>query len=268
VATAVDDALKATAESITRLSEITGEMSSDEVARLLTTIGQGLESARTAAASAASSLDDPRMTAQQAGAQTLVETVDAAEGQLTTGREALEAVVARIEAEQAEAAAWGGMTRGGTGAAGQPSAPSGRGTGSPTDEGLTEPSRPPDPTAVPEGEPETAPRASRDVQESLDYQNRTALALARAGYRVRRLPNTGQGVNPDFEVEGRIFDCYSPNRKTTAESVVTRGPQEVQAAGVTFRRQPRPRRTRRRRRPGTPGRQPAQPGAGSTCRQE
>jgi hypothetical protein len=78
------------------------------------------------------------------------------------------------------------------------------------------------PRAVPEGEPEIAPRASADVQESLDYQERTALALARAGYRVRRLPNTGHGVNPDFEVEGQIFDCYTPNRGTTAESAVTR----------------------------------------------
>jgi hypothetical protein len=29
-------------------------------------------------------------------------------------------------------------------------------------------------------------------------------------------------VNPDFDVEGRIFDCYTPNRGTTADAAVTR----------------------------------------------
>jgi hypothetical protein len=88
--------------------------------------------------------------------------------------------------------------------------------------GLTEPSRPPDSKAVPEGEPETAPR--RPATSKSPWSSRTGrpLALARAGYRVRRLPNIGHGVNPDFEVEGRIFDCYSPNRGTTVDSVVTR----------------------------------------------
>ena len=89
-------------------------------------------------------------------------------------------------------------------------------------ETLTEPSRSPDPDAAPAGDPEAAPRASADVQESLKFQERTASALARAGYRVRRLPRTAHGVNPDFEIEGRIFDCYSPARGTTVDSVVTR----------------------------------------------
>jgi hypothetical protein len=222
-AAAVDDALQVTAANVTRLSEITGEMSSDEVAHLLTGIGDGFEAARTAATLAIASLDEPRATAQEAGARTVVERVDAVQERLTAGREILAAVATKIEAEQSAATAWGSAKAAGTSPAGRPPSPSRRReTGSETDGGLTDPSRPPDPNAVPEGEPETAPRAARDVQESLEYQNRTALALARAGYQVRRLPNTGHGVNLDFEVEGRIFDCYSPNRGTTADSVVTR----------------------------------------------
>jgi hypothetical protein len=49
-----------------------------------------------------------------------------------------------------------------------------------------------------------------------------ARVLARAGYRVRRLPQTEEGANPDYEVEGRIFEGYSPNKGTSVTAVVTR----------------------------------------------
>jgi hypothetical protein len=72
---------------------------------------------------------------------------------------------------------------------------------------------------VPEGEPETASRASGDLQAAIDYQNRTAATLARAGYRIRQLPRHHDAPSPDFDIEGRTFDCYTPKAETAAESV-------------------------------------------------
>lgn len=204
------------------MSTIAEETSSADVAGQLATIAAGLTSARTAAVLAIASLEDPRATAQQADAHAVVARIEIAEEHLALGRERLGSAITGTESEWSEAAAWGRTRGAGSSPSGQPPFAEPSGAGSLGDDGLTEPSRPADPSAMPEGLPESAPRASRDVHESLEYQNRTALALARAGFRVRRLPNTGEGVNPDFEVEGRIFDCYSPNQGTTADSVVTR----------------------------------------------
>ena len=66
---------------------------------------------------------------------------------------------------------------------------------------------------------ETAPRGSRQLQESLKYQNQAALTLARAGYRVRQLPKREGEPSPDFEIEGRTFDCHTPDQQTPADSV-------------------------------------------------
>jgi hypothetical protein len=49
------------------------------------------------------------------------------------------------------------------------------------------------------------------------YQNRAAEDLARAGYRIRRLPPDPNDSSPDFEIEGFIFDCFTP-RPTTKPS--------------------------------------------------
>jgi hypothetical protein len=69
----IDGAMTATSEGISQLSEITEEMSSDEVARRLTEIGQRFETARTAASQALESLGDARTSAEQADAETLAQ---------------------------------------------------------------------------------------------------------------------------------------------------------------------------------------------------
>lgn len=58
-------------------------------------------------------------------------------------------------------------------------------------------------------------------------QNQTADIFAKAGYKIDMLdeiPNgNGKGItpsaNPDFEIEGNVFDCYSPEAATSVDSI-------------------------------------------------
>ena len=103
----IEGAMTATSEGMSRLSEITEEMSSDEVASRLAAIGQRFETARSAASQAVESLEEARTSAEQADAETLAQLVDSAEESLTTGRETLASAVSDTESEQSEATNWG-----------------------------------------------------------------------------------------------------------------------------------------------------------------
>jgi exonuclease VII small subunit len=103
----VEGVMTATSEGISQLSEITEEMSSDEVASRLAEIGQRLETARTAVSQALESLEDARTSCEQADAETLAQLIDSAEQTLTTGRETLASAVTDTESEQSEATTWG-----------------------------------------------------------------------------------------------------------------------------------------------------------------
>jgi hypothetical protein len=86
---------------------------------------------------------------------------------------------------------------------------------------LTFPSRAPNPSAVPEGDPEFDPRAHAKKQEALRYQSATAKALAEAGYRVRQLPKVEGEASPDYEIEGQIFDGHTPEAETSVDNIRT-----------------------------------------------
>jgi len=75
----------------------------------------------------------------------------------------------------------------------------------------TLPSRPPDPAAKPRGTPEFP--KGLDEKQTRDYQlqDEAAHTLAQNGYDVlRKPPVKPNGKNPDYQIEGRYFDCYSP----------------------------------------------------------
>jgi len=89
--------------------------------------------------------------------------------------------------------------------------------------GLTAPSRAPDAAAVPEGDPEEInARGSTVLQESIRIQNQSARIIAAAGYRIRQLPKSDEQKSPDYEIEGRIFDCYAPGSDTKADGIRTK----------------------------------------------
>jgi hypothetical protein len=76
----------------------------------------------------------------------------------------------------------------------------------------TLPSRPPDPNAVPRGSPEFQKGADAEQTSALQLQDEAAHSLARHGYDVLRKPPVKvNGKHPDYQIEGRYFDCYSPN---------------------------------------------------------
>ncbi|MBC7976017.1 MAG: hypothetical protein H7138_13680, partial [Myxococcales bacterium] len=77
---------------------------------------------------------------------------------------------------------------------------------------LTEPSGKPDPRAAPSGRRTTPPAGDKDPVNirSLAQENESADILSKQGYRVEQNPNVPGRKNPDFRIEGDIFDNYAP----------------------------------------------------------
>jgi hypothetical protein len=42
-------------------------------------------------------------------------------------------------------------------------------------------------------------------------ENESAIILARLGYNIEQNPPVSEDKNPDYQIEGRIFDCYAPS---------------------------------------------------------
>jgi hypothetical protein len=241
VAVTTGDAAEATREGIAALSEIADGPSSDQVATRLEAADRLFTTAASLGERASTVLEDARTAAEQSDAQVLSEQVTDIQEDIEVGLAALAAAVESLESERTDAASWGGgvTAERGPGSTGQPSAgTSAAANDDDTDDDehddLTLPSRPPDPHATPEGPPETAPRARTDIQEALRYQNEAAVTLACAGYRVRRLPRSDTESSPDFEIEGRVFDCYTPRHHTPADAVRTKLRQKSHRQAARF----------------------------------
>lgn len=78
--------------------------------------------------------------------------------------------------------------------------------------GRTLPERDPDPNANPQGNPEGIPRnADAETRRAVTRQNESAEELAQKGYDVEHAPQVSGRKNPDYRINGKIFDCYSPS---------------------------------------------------------
>jgi len=78
----------------------------------------------------------------------------------------------------------------------------------------TKPSGEPDATARPRGKPESL--SKNDDAETVRAKGRevhSAETLAKQGYDVEQTPGTINGKNPDFRIEGQVFDNYAPTAK-------------------------------------------------------
>lgn len=73
----------------------------------------------------------------------------------------------------------------------------------------TMPSKEPSPDAMPRGAPKKL-RAGEENRRSDRRENESAIALARHGFDIEQLPERKNQKNPDYQIEGRFFDCYSP----------------------------------------------------------
>ena len=83
------------------------------------------------------------------------------------------------------------------------------------------PSGIPDIEAKPSG-PATkiSKKADATTARSLMRENEAAEALAQHGYKIEQNPVVeGTTRNPDYRIEGELFDCYSPEPNTSARSI-------------------------------------------------
>jgi hypothetical protein len=78
--------------------------------------------------------------------------------------------------------------------------------------GDTQPTRLPDPNAKPGGHPTRIPsRARPDNKLQLQRENESAEVLEKAGYHTEQNPSKlPNGKEPDYLIEGKIFDNYAP----------------------------------------------------------
>jgi hypothetical protein len=81
-----------------------------------------------------------------------------------------------------------------------------------------------DPTGPQGGKPtgkRTVNKASADsgTKRSVELENGAADRLANAGYKVEQNPKVPGPKNPDYRIEGEIFDCYAP-QSSNARNIV------------------------------------------------
>jgi hypothetical protein len=80
----------------------------------------------------------------------------------------------------------------------------------------TSPSGQAHPENKPHGRPETWNERDQDsTKRGRRLENEAATTLAQAGYEVEQQPSVPGRKNPDYKIEGKVFDCTSP----TAPSV-------------------------------------------------
>jgi hypothetical protein len=60
-----------------------------------------------------------------------------------------------------------------------------------------------------------------DTTRSIERENESAIILANAGYNVEQNPTVSGDKNPDYRIEGRIFDCYAPSTKNFRNIIET-----------------------------------------------
>jgi len=78
----------------------------------------------------------------------------------------------------------------------------------------TRPSAKPDAHATPTGTRTTiSPKDDKATIRSLQRENESADILSQSGYKVEQNPNVSGPKNPDYKIEGRIFDNYAPSTK-------------------------------------------------------
>lgn len=86
------------------------------------------------------------------------------------------------------------------------------------------------PGGKPLGEPKKVlPQDDAATQRSIRRENESAEIMAEAGYDVKRLPERANQKNPDYSIEGRLFDCKAPegpsarNAASEMEKAVRKG---------------------------------------------
>lgn len=73
-----------------------------------------------------------------------------------------------------------------------------------------------------------------DNIRSLIRENESAETLAKNGYNVEQNPQVPGNKRPDYKIEGKVFDCYSPQDGTSVGNIAS-GIQKKVETGQTNR---------------------------------
>jgi hypothetical protein len=96
-------------------------------------------------------------------------------------------------------------------------------------DGIARPSRSPNPSAKPRGPlTKVNPKEALENRRALNRENRVPEILAEAGYELRRNPQVPGDKNPDYLIEGLIFDNYAPSTPTV-RSIWSTVEEKIQA---------------------------------------
>ncbi len=101
----------------------------------------------------------------------------------------------------------------------------------------TRPTLTPDPSNRPQGRPTQVPDNERPENiRALTRENESAQLLAQLGYDIRQNPDVPGSANPDYLIDGRLFDNFAPQRDTSARNIwsVIQGKVEHQAPGIVL----------------------------------
>lgn len=96
----------------------------------------------------------------------------------------------------------------------------------------TLPSKVPNPSAIPRGTKTAIGEGLDDATKtSLIRENEAANILAKKGYDIEQNPNISNTTkNPDYKIEGEIFDCYSPyNSNKSVRNIWTEVKSKIDA---------------------------------------
>jgi predicted negative regulator of RcsB-dependent stress response len=85
----------------------------------------------------------------------------------------------------------------------------------------TTPSLPPDPARIPEGRP-TPVDGDAETRRGLTRENDSARILSQNGYDIVQNPRGLHDIsNPDYEIEGKIFDSYAPSANKSPRGIAS-----------------------------------------------
>ena len=63
-------------------------------------------------------------------------------------------------------------------------------------------------------------KADEATRRSLERENEAAITIAQNGYQIEQNPNlVYTSRKPDYLIEGNVFDCYSPAKKTPPNNI-------------------------------------------------
>ncbi|MCS3867715.1 hypothetical protein J3D55_000631 [Chryseobacterium ginsenosidimutans] len=94
----------------------------------------------------------------------------------------------------------------------------------------TKPSKSKNPFAKPSGRvTKISPNLEEYNKISLELENEAAEILAKEGYDIEQNPVVRETLkNPDYKIEGNIFDCYSPSEDKAVRGVWTEIAKKVE----------------------------------------